>query len=425
MTRTDTTIANVFAWEALDSRGNPTVACAVTLADGTSAEAAVPSGASTGTHEALELRDGGERYGGKGVRTAVGHVNAELAAAVTGLDAGDQAGVDGAMRALDGTEGLSRLGANAVLAVSLATARTAAAAHRQSLYQWLAQGGPVTIPMPMLNILSGGAHAAGAVDVQDFLVIPVGASCFAEAIEWSWRVRRAAVEAAEARGLNANLVADEGGLGLALGSNRAALELLSTALDRSGLIPGEQVAIALDVAATQLVHDGGYRLAAEGRQVDAAGLLDELEDWVDHHPIVSIEDPVGDDDWDGWMQAGKRLGRRVQLVGDDLFVTDLDRVRRGIEGGVANAVLVKVNQTGTVSDARAVVQEAKGAGMATVVSARSGETEDAWLADLAVGWDAGQIKVGSLTRSERTAKWNRLLRIEAEHPEIEFAEWAR
>jgi enolase len=277
----------------------------------------------------------------------------------------------------------------------------------------------------MLNILSGGAHAAGAVDVQDFLVIPVGASSFAEAIEWSWRVRRAAVEAAEARGLNANLVADEGGLGLALGSNRAALELLSTALDRSGLIPGEQVAIALDVAATQLVHDGGYRLAAEDRQVDAAGLLDELEDWVDHHPIVSIEDPVGDDDWDGWMQAGKRLGHRVQLVGDDLFVTDLDRLRRGIEDGVANAVLVKVNQTGTVSDARAVVQEAKGAGMATVVSARSGETEDAWLADLAVGWDAGQIKVGSLTRSERTAKWNRLLRIEAEHPEIEFAVWAR
>jgi enolase len=282
----------------------------------------------------------------------------------------------------------------------------------------------------MFNILSGGAHAAQAVDVQDFLVIPVGASSFAEALEWGWRVRRAAVDVATDRGLGAAaaLVADEGGLGLALGSNRAALELLSEAIDRSGLAPGEQVAIALDVAATQLVVGGGgttrYRLAAEQREVDAAGLLDELEQWVDAHPVVSIEDPLGDDDWAGWAEASARLGSRVQLIGDDLFVTDLERLRQGVGRSVANAVLVKPNQTGTLSGAKAVVDEAKAAGYATVVSARSGETEDAWLSDLAVGWGAGQIKVGSLTRSERTAKWNRLLRIEAEH-DMQFFQFAK
>jgi enolase len=405
-------IASVLAWEALDSRGNPTVACEVTLADGTSAEAAVPSGASTGTHEALELRDGGERYGGKGVRTAVANVNGPLAGAVRGMDALDQAAIDTALKGEDGTPGLSRLGANAVLAVSLATARAAAASQREPLYRWLSHTSATvpTLPMPMVNILSGGAHAGGAVDVQDFLVIPLGASSFAEAIEWVSRVRRAAVEEAEALGLNATLVADEGGLGLSLDSNRAALELLSRAIERTGL----DVGIALDVAATQLLApNGGYRFAAEDRDLTAGQLIDELESWCDSHRIVSIEDPVGDDDWDAWAEAGKRLGHRVQLVGDDLFVTDLDRLRTGIERGVANAVLVKVNQTGTVSDAKAVVDEAKRAGFATVVSARSGETEDAWLADLAVGWAAGQIKVGSLTRSERTAKWNRLLRIEA------------
>jgi enolase len=407
------TIANVFAWEALDSRGNPTVACEVRLRDGTAAEAAVPSGASTGTHEALELRDGGSRYGGKGVRTAVGNVNRIISDAVVGLDATT---VDGAMRELDGTNDLSRLGANAVLAVSLATARATAASNGMPLYRWLASstGTTPTLPMPMLNILSGGAHAGGAVDVQDFLVIPVGADSFAQAIEWAWRVRRAAVEEAEARGLDATLVADEGGLGLPLPTNRAALDLLAAAIDRSGLVPGDEIAIALDIAATQLVDGDRYRLAAEGRVVSAEELVDELEQWVDAHPVVSIEDPLGDDDWDGWAIASKRLGHRVQLVGDDLFVTDLERLRTGVERGVGNAVLVKVNQTGTVSSAKAVVDEAKRAGYATVVSARSGETEDAWLADLAVGWAAGQVKVGSLTRSERTAKWNRLLRIEAE-----------
>jgi enolase len=427
-----TEITGLLAWEALDSRGNPTVACEVRLRGGATGEAAVPSGASTGTYEALELRDGGDRYGGKGVRRAVGHVTNELAAVVVGRDGADQVGLDLALADADGTRGFQRLGANAVLAVSIASARAAAAAAGMPLWQWLAgQDGAVPVmPMPMFNILSGGAHAAQAVDVQDFLVIPVGASSFAEALEWGWRVRRAAVDVATDRGLGvaAALVADEGGLGLALGSNRAALELLSEAIDRSGLAPGEQVAIALDVAATQLVVGGGgttrYRLAAEQRDVDAAGLLDELEHWVDAHPVVSIEDPLGDDDWAGWAEASARLGSRVQLIGDDLFVTDLERLRQGVERSVANAVLVKPNQTGTLSGAKAVVDEAKAAGYATVVSARSGETEDAWLSDLAVGWGAGQIKVGSLTRSERTAKWNRLLRIEAEH-DMQFFQFAK
>ncbi|HZQ29013.1 MAG TPA: phosphopyruvate hydratase [Acidimicrobiales bacterium] len=421
-------ITGLLAWEALDSRGNPTVACEVRLRGGATAEAAVPSGASTGTHEALELRDGGTRYGGKGVRTAVGHVKDELAAAVVGRDASDQVGLDLALADADASPGFERLGANAVLAVSIASARAAAAASGLPLWQWLAgQDGAVPImPMPMFNILSGGAHAARAVDVQDFLVVPVGASAFSEALEWGWRVRRAAVDVAGDRGLAATaaLVADEGGLGLVLESNRAALQLLYESIERSGLVPGEQVAIALDVAATQLAVTGGagtrYRLAAEGREIDASALVDELEAWVDAFPVVSIEDPLGEDDWAGWAEAGERLGSRVQLIGDDLFVTDVERLGQGVERSVANAVLVKPNQTGTLSRAKAVVDRAKEVGFATVVSARSGETEDAWLSDLAVGWGAGQIKVGSLTRSERTAKWNRLLRIEAEHPEMQF-----
>jgi len=409
---TDTEISTLRAWEALDSRGRPTVACEVLLAGGARGVAAVPSGASTGRHEARELRDGGERYGGRGVRAAVGNVVGELADAARGLPAGDQGALDAALRAADGSEDLGRLGANAVLAVSVASALAAAAAHGRPLWRHL--GDRPLLPLPMVNILSGGAHAGAAIDLQDFLAVPVGASSFAEAIEWAGRVRAAAAELVAERGLVAALVADEGGLGPALASNRAALELLSRAIERAGLVAGEQVGIAIDVAATQLVDPaGGYRLRVEDRTLAAAELVAELRGWADEHPIVSIEDPLGEDDWDGWACASRELGG-LQLLGDDLFATNPTRLRRGIAGGVGNAVLVKPNQIGTLSAAREVVGLAHDAGYATVLSARSGETEDAWLADLAVGWRTGQLKVGSTMRSERTAKWNRLLQIEAE-----------
>lgn len=408
----DTEISAVRAWEALDSRGNPTVACELTLAGGARAAAAVPAGASTGRHEARELRDGGERYGGRGTRMAVANVAGALAEAVRGVPADDQIALDDALRAADGTPDLGRLGANAVLAVSVAGALAAADAHGEPLWRHL--GAPPLLPLPMVNVLSGGAHAGAAIDLQDFLVVPVGASSFAEAIEWAARVRAAAAALVAERGMVAALIADEGGLGPALSSNREALELLSRAIERAGLAPGEQAAIAIDVAATQLVDPaGGYRLSVERRTVAAAELVAELAAWTGAHPIVSIEDPLGEDDWDGWALASRELGA-VQLLGDDLFATNAARLRRGIDDGVANAVLVKPNQIGTLSAAREVVGQAHAAGCATVLSARSGETEDVWLADLAVGWRTGQIKVGSTMRSERTAKWNRLLQIEAE-----------
>jgi enolase len=408
-----TRITGVRAWEALDSRGTPTVACEVRVASAASGVATVPSGASTGSHEAVELRDGEDRYAGKGVRRAVAAVNGTIAAEVAGLDAGDQAGLDARLVALDGTPALERLGANAVLAVSVAAALAAAGA--QGVPLWRRLGAEPLLPLPMVNVISGGAHARGAgVDVQDFLVVPVGAGSFAEAIEWAARVRSATAELAAAQGLPAALLADEGGLGLPLPSNRAGLELLLAGIERAGLSPGSEASIAVDVAATQLAAGGGYRLATEGRVLDAGSLLDELEAWCADFPIVSLEDPLAEDDWLGWADATRRLGDRVQLLGDDLFVTQVERVERGIAEGIANALLVKPNQCGTLTTARAALERARAAGYATVVSARSGDTEDSWLADLAVGWRAGQIKVGSTARSERTAKWNQLLRIEAE-----------
>ncbi|HVY62159.1 MAG TPA: phosphopyruvate hydratase, partial [Planctomycetota bacterium] len=381
-------------------------------------------GASTGRHEARERRDGGERYGGRGVAQAVRAVGEVLAPAVTGVSAADQEAVDRALRDADGTADLARLGANAVLAVSVAAAGAAAQARDVPLWRHLAGervAGPL-LPLPMVNVVSGGAHARGAgVDLQDVLVVPVGASSFAEAIEWAWRVRRAAETLAAAGGQPAALVADEGGLGLGLPSNRAALGLVSDAIERAGLAPGDQAALAVDVAATQLWDGSGYRLATEGRVVDAGALLDEIESWAESFPVVSLEDPLAEDDWEGWAEATRRLGR-LQLVGDDLVVTRVERLERGVGAGIANAILVKPNQCGTLSDAAAALERARAAGYATVVSARSGDTEDCWLADLAVGWLAGQIKVGSTTRSERTAKWNRLLRIEAEAgPAARFA----
>jgi enolase len=415
-------IERVLAWEALDSRGNPTVACEVRLSGGAAGTATVPSGASTGTHEAHELRDGGDRYAGLGAAAAVRNAAGELAAAILGIDAGDQATVDAALRAADGTENLRRLGANAVLAVSVASAVAAAAGAGEPLYRLAAAGAGPLLPLPMVNIVSGGRHAGWATDIQDFLAVPIGAASFAEAIEWAWRVRRATAQLAAEKGLVAALVADEGGLGPALPSNRAGLDLLARGIERSGLAAGEDVAIALDVAGTQLRRPGGsYALASENRSLEAGELVSELAAWTAEYPIVSLEDPLAEDDWDGWAVASTQLGS-IQLLGDDLFATNLARLEQAIELQIANAVLVKPNQIGTLSQALATIVRARAAGYATVLSARSGDTEDSWLADLAVGWRTGQIKVGSTMRSERTAKWNRLLRIEAElGADAEFA----
>ncbi|AYY15573.1 phosphopyruvate hydratase [Actinobacteria bacterium YIM 96077] len=403
-------IANVDAWEALDSRGRPTVACCVTLSEGTQGVAAVPSGASTGRHEARELRDGDERYGGFGVRAAAGHVRGELAAAVVGRLAGDQRAVDDALRRADGTRHLERLGANAVLAVSVATARASAASHDQPLWQVI--GSDPLLPLPMVNIVSGGAHADGLIDIQDILAVPVGATSFAEAIEWAGRVRLGTARAAEELGIVASLVADEGGIAGRLPNNRAALELVARGVEASGLVLGEEIGLALDIAATQLLTaDGRYRLETEDRTLDAVELVDEIAAWCAAFPLVSVEDLLGEDDWEGWRYASQQL-RTIQVLGDDLFVTQLDRLDRGVEDGIANAVLVKVNQNGTLTGGLDVVTRARAAAYAPVISARSGETEDTWIADLAVGSRAGQIKVGSTTRSERTAKWNRLLQLE-------------
>jgi len=416
----DLRIEHVHAWEALDSRGVPTVACAIVLAGGADGVATVPSGASTGTHEAHERRDGGSRYAGNGVQNAVAAVNGEIADALQGLDPEDQEALDGKLRELDGTPTLERLGANAVLAASVACAVAAAAGRGLPLWRALEPDHPPLLPLPMVNIVSGGAHAGGLVDVQDVLVVPIGASTFAEAIEWSVRVRTATANVLRERGHNSALVADEGGLAAPLASNREAVEIVTAGIERSGLIPGEEAMIAIDIAATQLADGDGYRLACEDRSLSATELVAELRSWCNEFPIVSIEDALGEDDIDGWRVASERLAG-IQLLGDDLFATSHDRLEAGIANDIANAVLVKPNQVGTLSEARRVVEIADAAGYGTVLSARSGETEDAWLADLAIGWCTGQLKVGSTMRSERTAKWNRLLRIEAEEPDATFA----
>ncbi len=408
-----TRIRQVRAWEALDSRGVPAVACEVTLAGGATGVAVVPSGASTGTHEALELRDRKAlRYGGRGVRAAVENSETMLAEAVAGLDAADWRAVDNTLVAADGTPDLRTLGANAVLAVSLASVVAAASELRIPLYELMADGRVPLLPMPMVNILSGGAHAGGAIDVQDLLAVPIGAASFAEAIEWVSAVRSAAVRVAVEEGLNASLVADEGGLGLLLDSNRAGLDLLMRAIDLASLQPGTDVAIAVDVAATELAVDDGYRLLLEDRTLSAIEMVEMLADWCNEYPIVSIEDGLGEDDWAGWSELTDRVGGRVQVLGDDLLVTDTKRITMAAERRAANAVLLKPNQAGCLLWTRRAYDAAVKAGFQTVLSARSGDTEDVWLADLAVGWRTGQIKVGSTMRSERTAKWNRLLHIE-------------
>jgi enolase len=415
----DRAIERVLAFEALDSRGTPTVACAIALAGGAEACATVPAGASTGRHEAHERRDGGKRYAGRGVRDAVAAVNGEIAALLQGRDAADQAVIDAALRDLDGTPALTRLGANAVLAASIACALASAVAARAPLWRLLAPGSEPLLPLPMVNVLSGGAHAGQAVDVQDVLVIPLGARTFAEAIEHAARVRQGAAAELHERGHQTALVADEGGLAASLSSNEEALEIASRGIERAGV----EAALALDVAATQLFDGECYRLEREDRALDGDAMAREVAGWARHYPLVSIEDPLGEDDWDAWRLATDLLGDSVQLLGDDLFATSAERLAHGMTTGVANAVLVKPNQAGTLSDARETLELAQREGYATVVSARSGDSEDAWLADLAVGWRSGQIKVGSTQRSERTAKWNRLLRIEAECPGAELAPW--
>jgi enolase len=411
-------IQSTTARQILDSRGRPTVEVDVRLADGSFGRASVPSGASTGTHEAHELRDGDGSYEGRGVRRAVAHVNGEIAAAVKAAEATAQREVDARLVELDGTARLERLGANAILGVSLAVCRAAAAHRGQPLHAHiaaLAGTGGSTMPMPMVNILSGGLHAGRGMDAQDFLVIPAAARSIDEAIELASRVRDAAARVMEKRGLS-TLLADEGGLSPGLATGRDALQLIVESIEEAGLRPGADVVIAIDVAATALWDRaaGAYRLAREGRLATSDEMIAMAEGWVNEFPVVSIEDALDEEDWPGWQRLTERLGRRIRLVGDDLFTTHLDRLRRGIAQRVANGVLVKLNQNGTLTGTLDVVAAARAASYAPVISARSGETEDAFIADLAVGTAAGQIKIGSVRCGERLAKYNQLLRIDEE-----------
>lgn len=409
-------IVSVRARQILDSRGRPTVEADVMLTGGHTGRASVPSGASTGSAEAHELRDGDPSlYAGLSVLKAVGHVNVDIAEALTGHDALDQFALDRTLTGLDGTPQLSRLGANAILAVSIATARASAAALGQSLFervQSIAGQPPLSMPVPMMNILSGGLHAGRGMDVQDFLAMPANATSVADAIHLLSRVRNAATDEACARGLS-TLLADEGGISPGLPSGRDALDMMMRLIERAGLRPGHDIVIAVDVAATALQDpQGGYALRREGRQATSADMIEMLADWVNHYPVVSIEDGLGEEDWSAWAELTRRVGHQVQLVGDDLFTTHPERLARGVRERVANGVLVKANQNGTLSGTIALIAQAKAAGYATVVSARSGETEDAFMSDLAVGTGAGQIKIGSLRTSSTVAKYNQLLRIE-------------
>ena len=405
-------IERVTAREVLDSRGNPTVEAEVFLAGGARGRAIVPSGASTGAHEAVELRDGDPaRYRGRGVQQAVANVQGPLAAAVRGLDAGDQRAVDDALIAADGSANKGALGANAILAVSLASAHAAAAARGLPLFRHLGGDEARTLPVPMANLLNGGAHAAGSTDFQEFMVVPLGAPSFREGLRWSVEVYHALRELLGARGLGTT-VGDEGGFAPALGANREALELLMEAIAAAGRSPGDEVAIALDPATSELYEDGAYALAREGRTLSSAELAELWAEWARDYPIVSIEDGMAEDDWAGWAGLTERIGDSVQLVGDDLFVTNIERLRRGVEERSANAILIKLNQIGTLSETLEAIRLAHEAGFATVISHRSGETEDTTIAHLAVASGAGQIKSGAPARSDRTAKYNELLRIE-------------
>lgn len=407
-----TTIQSVHAREILDSRGNPTVEAAVTLEDGTTAAAAVPSGASTGAFEALELRDGDQtRYGGKGVRKAVEHVNMELYTAVKGQDASQTAALDACMCALDGTPDKSRLGANAILAVSLASARAAARSLRLPLYRFLGGAAADTLPVPMMNILNGGAHAANNIDIQEFMIMPVGAPCFSEGLRMCAEVFHALGSLLKQQG-HAASVGDEGGYAPNLQSDEQALQMLSNAITQAGFRLGEEFVLAIDAASSEWKTEDGYLLPKRQVHYTTAELSAYWEKLVQNYPIRSIEDPLGEEDWDGWRALTSRLGARVQLVGDDLFVTNTKRLAKGIANGCGNSILIKVNQIGTLTEAMDAVKLAQRFGYTAIVSHRSGETPDSTIADLAVALNAGQIKTGAPSRGERVAKYNRLLRIE-------------
>ncbi|HEY7521874.1 MAG TPA: phosphopyruvate hydratase [Methylomirabilota bacterium] len=408
-------ITGVYAREILDSRGNPTVEVEVQLESGAWGRAAVPSGASTGKREAVELRDGdAQRYRGKGVQQAVRNVEETIAPEIDGMEASEQAAVDQALLELDGTPNKSALGANAILAVSLAVARASADDAALPLYAYLGGVGSRLLPVPLINVVNGGAHADNGLDFQEFMLVPAGADSFGNAIRMGVEVFHALREGLKEKKLGTGL-GDEGGFAPALGSNTAALDFLMQAIERAGYRPGDDVALALDVAASEFAEDNGrYRLRREGVVLDADELIARYEQLVDRYPIVSIEDGVGEDDWAGWALLTRRLGARVQLVGDDLFVTNPAVIQQGIQKGLANAVLIKLNQVGTLTETLEAVELAKRAGYGTVISHRSGETEDTFVADLAVAVNAGQIKTGSVARSERTAKYNQLLRIEEE-----------
>jgi len=409
-----TIIKRVKAREILDSRGNPTVEVEVELKDGQTGTAAVPSGASTGKHEALELRDGDKkRYNGKGVFKAVANVNGTISSAVSGMSVLDQRKIDRMLINLDGTPDKSKLGANAILGVSLAVARAAAASKKMPLYRYLNDARTYTLPVPMMNILNGGRHAENSTDLQEFMVMPAGAKSFREALRIGTEVYHALKKVLKGRGLNTN-VGDEGGFAPSLPSNKDAVEAILAAIDSAGYKPGKDCFIALDPAASELNKNGRYVLAREGKTLDSREMVEFYVKWVSAYPIISIEDGMAEDDWEGWQLLMKRLGDKVQLVGDDLYVTNVERLQRGIELKASNAILIKLNQIGTLTETIEAIETARKAGWTAVVSHRSGETEDTTIADLAAGLGTGQIKTGAPCRSERTAKYNRLLKIEAE-----------
>jgi len=406
-------IVKVHGREIFDSRGNPTVEVDVRLTSGAFGRAAVPSGASTGTREAVELRDGGSRLGGKGVRKAVGHVNREIAGAVQGMDAADQAALDKAMIDLDGTHNKGVLGANAILGVSMAVARAQSIEQGVSLFHYLGGDSANLLPVPCMNVLNGGAHADNNVDFQEYMIAPAGADSFSQALEMGAEVFHALKSVLKGKGYN-TAVGDEGGFAPSLPSNVAALDAILEAIGAAGLKAGRDVFVALDPAASEIYHDGIYDLKGEGKQLDSAAMIDFLADWCAQYPILSIEDGLAENDWDGWKLLTDRLGKTIQIVGDDIFVTNPAILKEGIEKGVANALLVKVNQIGTLTETIAAVNMAHAAGYRCMVSHRSGETEDASIADLVVALATGQIKSGSASRSDRMAKYNQLLRIEEE-----------
>ena len=406
-----TAILDIHGHEILDSRGNPTVEVDVTLESGAFGRAGVPSGASTGKHEALELRDGGGRYGGKGVANAVDAVNGEIFDLLSGMDAGDQVKLDRMMIDLDGTPNKARLGANAMLGVSLAVAKAAAADAGLPLYRYVGGAYARTLPVPMMNIINGGAHADNLVDFQEFMVMPVAAGSLADAVRIGAEIFQSLKKALQDAGHNTN-VGDEGGFAPSVGSTEEALGFVMKAIEAAGYAPGEDVMLALDCAASEFFKDGKYVLAGEGKSLDSDGMVGYLSDLVSRYPILSIEDGMDEDDWSGWAALTRELGGKVQLVGDDLFVTNPERLSRGIAEGVANSILIKVNQIGTLSEALETVEMAHRAAYTSVTSHRSGETEDATIADLAVATNSGQIKTGSLSRSDRLAKYNQLMRIE-------------